>query len=510
MRDLLDLLQQLNESTGLAGRKPGDIFRNAQGDEMSFNDIQFFPTGGGKFEPEQLDMALQKISQSINDIQWQNARTPRTGGFALINFSTPTGELNVGRYLEKVKPDIKDNFIPNKVGEYDYKGKSAEKVQAKLTPQDLLTAKDKLTIPQIMNELAKSLGTDNPLYAVAHKIAIGESLPIEFDAPTDVSFTAFRDYFCEILQPMALQKGQYTGNAGEAAEKFLGRGGFSKTTISFDDSKNAGLSDSIMTNLQGASVAISSKGGKGATASVNNLLDKVNQLEKTEGGQQFLKPYTEIVSMLREIKARGQAGSPLYLGTKYNIISAEDAKEIANLKEASPINMANINKLGLSDNLVKLAVGRNTDSPKTTNLYYHLIAAVAHKTAEVINEKTNFSEAAADILNNGGLIQMYTKAKQNKDKWVLNEFDTVYPGESIKGVYLSAGKTYYSTGIKGNFTFKIDKGSGKPKEEEIDTEVVSSMPSDDLASAAQDITGAKRKPKAVSSPGSNVGRSKRK
>ena len=31
---------------------------------------------------------------------------------------------------------------------------------------------------------------------------------------------------------------------------------------------------------------------------------------------------------------------------------------------------------------------------------------------------------------------------------------------------MSAGKTYYSTGIKGNFTFKIDKGTGVPKDDE--------------------------------------------
>ena len=98
-------------------------------------------------------------------------------------------------------------------------------------------------------------------------------------------------------------------------------------------------------------------------------------------------------------------------------------------------------------------------------MYYHLMAAVAFKAADEVNDKTDFSKAAADILNNGALVQMYTKAKEGKGQWTLGEFDTVYPGDSIKGVYLSASKTYYSTGIKGNYTFKIDKGQGKPKDE---------------------------------------------
>jgi hypothetical protein len=488
MREFLDILTQLNESTGLSGRKPGDVFRNPSGEEIVFNDIKFFPEGGGKYSPEELNLALQQIAQQA-DIRWQNNKSPRSGGFGLASFNGPDGEFFVGRYLESVKPSITDNYIPNQVGDYKFAGKAAQKSQAGLSPQDLLTNKVDLTIPSIMNQLAQSLGTDNPLYALAHQIATGVPLPLKFAAPKDLSFSAFRDYFCEILQPIALQKGQYTGQAGEAANRFLG-GTFNNTLISFDDSKTAGLSDSILTNSEGGSVLVSSKGGKGATASAKNLLDKVDQLEKTNEGKKFLKKYTDIVELLREIKSQGQAGSPLYLGTKFNIISEKEADIIQNLKTAKPINIGNINSLSmLTPNLKKLAKERDTDNPDNVNLYYHLIAAIAHKAAEQVNEKTNFSDAAAAILNNGALIQMYTKAKESKDFWTLNEFDTVYPGASIKGVYLSASKTYYSTGIKGNFTFKIDKGQGKPAKEE-NTKVSLSFV-DDLSTAAQQLTGTK-------------------
>lgn len=490
MREFLDILTQLNESTGLSGRKPGDVFRNPSGEEIVFNDIKFFPEGGGKYSPEELTLALQQLAQQA-DIRWQNNKSPRSGGFGLASFNGPDGEFFVGRYLESVKPSITDNYIPNQVGDYKFAGKAAQKSQAGLSPQDLLTNKVDLTIPNIMNQLAQSLGTDSPLYAVAHQIATGAPLPLRFAAPKDLSFSAFRDYFCEILQPIALQKGQYTGQAGEAANRFL-NGTFNNTLISFDDSKTAGLSDSILTNSEGGSVLVSSKGGKGATASAKNLLDKVDQLEKTNEGKKFLKKYTDIVELLREIKSQGQAGSPLYLGTKFNIINEKEANIIQNLKTAKPIDMANINSLSmLTPNLKKLAKERDTDNPENVNLYYHLIAAIAHKAAEQVNEKTNFSNAAAAILNNGALIQMYTKAKESKDFWTLNEFDTVYPGASIKGVYLSASKTYYSTGIKGNFTFKIDKGQGKPKEEN-NTKIKSDFV-DDLSDIAADIVAGNSK-----------------
>jgi hypothetical protein len=116
-------------------------------------------------------------------------------------------------------------------------------------------------------------------------------------------------------------------------------------------------------------------------------------------------------------------------------------------------------------------------------------------------------------LNNGALVQVYTKAKQDKDSWVLQSFDTVYPGESIKGVYLSASKNYFSTGIKGNFTFKIDKGTGPKKDTDHEKPGTFSHKEKevDLAKAAKQIAQGATKPismKPKSDKG--VGRQKRK
>jgi len=501
MREFINIIEQLTESTGLAGRKPGDVFKNENGDEAIFNDIKFFPEGGGKFTPEELDQALGEIEQQVPDIQWQNSRSGRTGGFAIISF----GNFVIGQYLQEVKPSITDNKVSNTFTidgtTYKFGGKAAAKADAGLSPQDLLTDKIDLTIPKIMNQLASSLGTDSPLYALAHNIAMGQPLPISFEAPEGVSFSAFRDYFCEILQPIALQKGQFTGNAGEAANRFLG-GTFQKTLISFDDSKTAGLSDSVITNSQGGSVLVSTKGGKGATASASNLIDQIDKIAETPDGEKFLNKHKEVVDMLREIQDAGQAGAPLMLGVRYGIISPDDADMIRAFKKIGPVSIDNLEQLGLSDNLLKLAKERETKDPDNLNLYYHLMAAVAHKAATQVNEKTKFSKAAADILNNGALVQMYTKASEGKGKWTLQEFNTIYPGESIKGVYLSAGKTYYSTGIKGNYTFKIDKGSGAPKDDE--QTATTARPKreknagiDQLATAAKDIVNPVLKPKEV-------------
>jgi hypothetical protein len=193
IRNILTTLELITESTGLAGRKPGDVFRNPDGEQITFTNIQFFPEGGGKFTKEELDQAIDEVTDGI-EVQWMNSQSGRSGGFAIASFTTDQSELYFGRYLESVKPSKTDNFVPNKIGEFSFAGKSAAKAQAGLTPQDLLTKKLDLTVEDIIDQLAVSLGKDNPLFAVAQRIANGEKLPLHFNAPTDVSFTAFRDY----------------------------------------------------------------------------------------------------------------------------------------------------------------------------------------------------------------------------------------------------------------------------------------------------------------------------
>ncbi len=488
IRTLLDSIQVLTESTGLAGRKPGASFVNpANGDTLVFNDLRFYPEEGGRFEEGDLDSALSAIERKLGaKIQWENARSKRTGGFAIATFTHDSGPFVVGTYLEQIKPVFTDNYVQNTILKtYKFAGAAAAKTQAGLTPQDLLTDQNDLSISSIMTQLSQKLGTDHPLYHVAHHVAMGEPLPLEINAPVGLSFTAFRDYFCEILQPIALQRGLFTGNAAEAARLFLDADGFADTSINFDASKNAGLSDSVLSASDGRSVKISSKGAAGAMASVRNLLDSINELSTTDDGKKLLRKYGEIVDMLDEIKRQGQAGAPLYLGVKFKIIDEAEADIIRGLIKARPADIrdgARLAVLGLTDNLVKLAQARGTETPGNTSLYYHLTAAVAHLAAEAVNERTNFGEAASTILNNGALVQVYTVARERAGKWVLEGFDSKYPGKSVSGVVLTASKNYFSTGIKGNFTFKILRGSAKAAPEDDTREV----PANKVAASERD------------------------
>ena len=451
----------------------------------------------------------KKIHNKKGYVDLKNARV---GGFAVVTFNSQTGPVNIGRFLNDVKADPVQNTIPNSFvyggDEWKFASKSAKKEQSGLSPLDLLTERDLQTIPSIMNQLAISLGTDNPLYEVAHKIAMGNPLPLTFTPPPGVPFAAFRDYFCEIMQPIALQKGQFVGNAIEAADRFLD-GTFEGTKITFGATKTGGLTDSVITSPSKKTLLISSKGGKGAEASAKNLLDEVQKLEGNPAGQEFLRKYAKEVQLLNDIIESGMHGSPLKLAVDEKLIDEKEADQVRALRNLPKINLDNVGGLSLTAKLKNLAKQRTTKNPESVNLYFHLIAAIAHKVADHVNKTTNFPKAASDILNNGALVQVYTKAKEGKDTWTLDEFQTVYPSKAIKGVFLSAGKNYSSTDIKGNFTFLIDKGTGMPKETESSTSPASpTVPQDteDFAAAAKDITEPRRN---VEKP-ADIGRKKRK
>jgi hypothetical protein len=494
IRNILSKLENLTESRGLAGRKSGDMFVDpATKDMLVFNDLTFFPSEGGAFKPEELDSVIKSVEDQIQQkISWENQRSPRTGGFAIASLSKNDEPIFVGTFLQTVKPNPVDNYVPNLILKtYRFAGKAAEKAQAGFTPQDILTQKSNLSAADILNQIVSKFGEDHVLSQVALHIVNGGELPLEITNTSGNSFTAFRDYFCELLQPMALQNGLVTGNADEAEEKFLAPEGFASTLISFDDDKTAGLSDSMMALSDGRYIRVSSKGNKGAEASVKNLADSIDAVMDTEEGKKLAEKYKETLDVITTTRSMGQAGAPLHLGVRYEIITTEEAQKIVQLKNAPLVNIndeAQLRQFRLTPKMVELINGRSTKSPEQTSLYYHLIAAVAHLVAKYVNENTNFSDAAADILNNGALVQVYTKATQKGERWVLEGFSAEYPSKAVTGVVFSAQKNYSSTSIKGNFTFKILRNKAEAAPEDTTDEVPSSgddLPDFDTAKAAK-------------------------
>ena len=511
MRELINLLI---ESRGLGARRSGEEFvsNTNPDDKIYVNSVQFYPQGRLSYESyEEMSAELKSLVTNLGNayVDLIGSFGPKDLAFGIATFDRPDGsKLVFVKPFKTVKPDPTQNQWDNQKGipGFKYNSKAAAKTQAGMMPQDILTEMDNISPADIVRQVAVKFGDDSPLTNVARAIASGQKLPFTIPSDSSLSFTAFRDYFCELLHPIALQTGNYTGNAGDAASNFLGVGGFAGTTINFGTDKTEGLSDSILIAPDGKKIKVSSKGAKGATASVSNIIDAVKDLEIAN--PKLISKHEEVIEILKEVKRSGQAGAPIYLGLKYKVIDESDIDDIKRFKDMPPMPLEKGKLLG-SKKLQKLIAGRGTDNPGSVNMYFHTIAAIAHTVAAHVNDSTNFSQAASEILNNGALIQVYTKASEGAETWTLTGFDTVWPSNTVTGVSFSAGKTYYSTGIKGNFTFKILRNGAKDVDDERSTEPALAPKS---TVAAPSVVTGKRvniRPTRSSPDAGNAGREKR-
>lgn len=476
MRHWINLIENtLTESRGLGARKPGEEFvalSNPE-DKIYIDRVEFYPESKAKYSsPQETAAALKQATRGLRGITVNVVGKFKSNdlAFGIATFLTPDKKkLVFVKPFQSINPDPTQNPWSNQNGipGYRYNSKVAAKSQAGLMPQDILTKPSDLTPKDIVQQIAEKFGNNSPLTQLAQQIAQGQGFPITIPAIEGLSFSAFTNYFCELLHPISLLAGTAEGNAEEAATIFMGQTGFKKTLISFGTDKTEGLSDSIIANSQGAQIKVSSKEATGASASARNLLDLSREARNIKGKRQ-----QEVLQIIETVVKMGQRNSPLVLGKQFGIISEKDEDDIIKMYQQPLISLDDVKGMKLSANLKKLIRERETDNPDNVNLYFHALAAVAHKVAEHVNENTDFSEVASELLNNGALIQVYTKAKESGDQWIINKFTAHWPSKSVTGVKFSATKTYYSTGIKGNFTFKILKGGAQDVPDETQTDLI--------------------------------------
>ena len=481
MRNLIDLItnSSIVESRGIGARKPGEEFVSTSNseDKIYLKSVTFYPDDSVAYASEEernseLEPIVNGIPNAYVDLIGKFKKNQLAFGIAI--FERPGDDTNLAfvKPFTNINRDPTQNDWNNQTGipGFKYNSKSAKKAQSGMTPQDILgNDLSNLTPNDIIAKIALVLGEDNPLTIFARSIADGVIIPaagVTIETSGDMHFTAFRDYFCELLHPIALQTGNFKGNAGEAAMKFLGTNKFDNTSINFGKDKTEGLSDSILISSNGKSIKVSSKGASGAEASSRNLLDEVNKL----GDSTLAKKHQSTIDLIKTVVESGMHRAPLKLGVQYGFITDDDANTILGFRNMAQTTVTAALTMDISPKLKTLIKGRVTKNPNNLNLYFHATAAVAHEVADYINQNTSFSDDACEILNNGALVQVWTIATESGNTWKIKPFQATWPGNSVTSVKFSASKPYSSTEIKGNFTFKIKRNNATDVEDDISTE----------------------------------------
>ena len=455
MRELIEIL---TESVGLSNRTPGEQFvQPSTGKTITFQSMIWYPAQGKFQSPEELQAAVDKLGFS-DKIQWSNQHNRGMGGFGIAHFTDDDtqADLYFGRYLKQISPNSSLNNFPNNAipGGYQYQSSAARKEHVGYKPSDILTQFENNTPASIYQQVADNFGVTSAIAQATKIFMESDSFPVVIPLG-DIDFAGFRDYFCELLQPIALVQGMpVSGNAAEAEKIFFGDAGFDTCTITFNSGAIGGLSDSLLTNADGKQIKLSSKGKSGAMASAVNLLNAIEELRLTPAGQRLMNKYQEEISIVQIVKDQGHFMAPLQLAVLFGIIDANDVPLVAKLKNYGADDKI-VGTGVLSPKLESFYKERSAKDPSRIIPREHLTAAIAYKVADYVNKNTSFSQAASDILNNGALVQIYTDAQQTSDTIVIKGFRSVYPSAAVTGVEFSAQKTYYSTGGNGNFVFNI-------------------------------------------------------
>lgn len=461
MRDLINLIEStLTEGVGLANRKPGELFKNAQGEVITFQGLEFYPQSGRFPTDNDLADTVKAMEEQGITINWINNYNSGVGGFGIARFTREDGSpYDIGKFFKQISANRKENnFAHNDIPDgFQYQSKAGQKENSGLKPSQWITQFRNNTPETILQQCIAHFG-QNSAEAVALSTFINSDLPVTVPSG-NMNPTAFRDYFAEVLQPIALVMGKnVSGNAAEAAGIFFDGGDYSDCTINFNDNAIGGLYDSLLTKPSGQTIKLSSKGEDGANASVINLIKSVQELDKAPAGAKIRSKYAKEIAILESINKLGHFGAPIALGEEYGIIGQGDGELIMKLKGMGPND--DVTQV-LNERLMKLYNSRNAKDMSLIIPIEHMISAVAYTVADYVNSNTRFGEAASTILNNSALVQMYTSTKESKDSITITKLEAVYPSETVTGVLLIASKSYMSTQGKGNYTFKVLKNGAK-------------------------------------------------
>jgi hypothetical protein len=445
--------QFISEAKGVFGRKKGDTYVNDNGQTATFNRAEMYPDTKPNNAYKDHATALKAVeriqTRTGKEITWVNQDKPTNNAFAIMFMDTEEGDVMLwGRWYRVVPANVISSWANNELPQgWLWSSKTAEKSRSGMTPQDLIKSENKFTSADELLQTIESNGASPEIMEGLRMVAAGAKVAV-FKGLAD-KLTSVRDHLGEIITPLALMSGIIKDSNSVNAQNDILKTSYSSCAVWFPQNKNNNLVDSEFVAPDGHTLGVSTKGDKGAKASVKNIYDAMIDPKNAA----LKKKYKHAVSIIETIANEGQKIGPLVLGERMGIIDSYLKEEILHHIDSKT------NKPGkMSQNAKKLfiAFGSKGDSPGY-NIGLVLLANCAKSVAKKLNEDTKFQEACRAFLNQASIIQVYTDAKVVGGDVHITGFRTVYPPKFEGRVMIDAGKNYTSTAIKGKFSFDIGK-----------------------------------------------------
>jgi hypothetical protein len=466
----INSLLRIDEGRGLFARAPGEPYVSVTDPNIviTFQHIQVFPEVKkgqqlASFDtPDDLNLTLKTVLKSLKNkpITWSNA-LGNNKAFAIATFADADGKpLYFGRYFQNISANMTDRWSAEHFPGYRFGTKSGTKgaVAKQFKPSAVIGTEKSFSSANTLLTHLMSTVTDENILAGLNDLKAGR-MPLVFPNSKD-QLEVIRDYFCENLHPIAItKKGMVTGDVGLAEKSIIPGETFKQCKIQFIMSDIGGLYDSFMVSPSGVEFGISSKGGKGASASVKNLHAAIEMGLSAEPKLQ--KKHSKFIKVINTINDQSMFEGPLRLAMDFNIINETDATQILVKSKTDSKDTKGLSKHIVNmykDYMTSPAVQKSVDKPGF-NVGRVILAKIAQMVAQEINNDPSdyFNKGATEFLNFSSVIQIYTQAKVVGEDVHVYEFKAIYPPKFEGRVELDPGKTYMSTDVKGKFTFVFKK-----------------------------------------------------
>lgn len=478
---------KLTEGSGLRAATPGEIYTDSNGDEYEFVEWDYnYPTDADKFETlDDLQNAVKLITdQNKNvEIRWFKQPTPRLKSFGFAKFHLTDDQGNIkkqlwlGSYFSTKSPgntirDVEARTVGLSAGSADSKSSVKGKMDSKLQPGDLgLGDNRSRSVSEVINTVSKNNQNGAMLQKALVEATNNESIVF---AGGKTIRGALQDDFMEVLAPVALihQHQVVKGAHKVAVQDIFGQGkNIDNAMIMFPEGQNNPLVDCYI-QKDGIQMGVSHKGKAGANASISNIWKAKEQAAKTQTGRTYIETYPEAVEILDVCANESAAKQPITLALRYQLITQEQADELAEMV---------FDRKNRYSEEQKLVGDREQDEQKYLNnpllplfrkigykkgSYFGLVAlsAVAKDVAQFINNPKasydgkliDFGEAIRKFLNSSAMIQATSNLALAGDDAVVKSIGIVYPPNFQEKATIE-NSPYYGTDIKSRFAFKLPK-----------------------------------------------------
>ena len=433
------------------GRVLGDTFQKGD-DRLEFQSVNLYPSEEMEFSsPEQRDDFIQQLEEELNSqIEWTNVPNKGSLAFGVAVFTDPALDDKLtywGRYFRQKTADMMGKWSNSQVPPgWKLQTAGAMKLDIGIDPQHLIKTDDPfngvIDVIQAVktnsagNELSESLvNALETIHTQEHPVFPGQisNLP------------ALRDYFGEIMGPVALMSEMVGGQADNAKADLLNGLPWSNCNVFWPMAMNAPLVDSYFTAPDGTRVGISSKGGKGAKASVKNIHDAIAKAPDVMKSQ-----YQTTVKVVDIVQSNSAKDGPFRLAELYRILPQGLEQEINGYIQEGKQDYA-----GLSPACTELF---NYGTPRQDvpgfNTGYAMLALLAKKVTRTINTSgPEFGQGCVAFLNQSSIVQLYCKMGKMGDDARVTGWEAVYPPNFQGTVEIDGSKNYYSSRIGGKFAF---------------------------------------------------------